>query len=472
MGAGNTDLKQHFQARQIRRGAVPALLAAMAAIGVAAPGRAHGAQLDRIALRADRHTALLTLSLSTPVVQRVFRLHSPERLVIDLPATRRRAPLPQPPADSVVVAMRSGVPDGHTLRLVLELRTALQPRLQPVTRSSSYQLRIALSPSGRARPAVAAGAPAPEAAPAPSDAAEPTATAEPAATPSSAAAPATAARAGRPPEPELATAPARSVRAAHAPRGEHSIIVAVDAGHGGDDPGATGLYGTHEKVVTLAIARALAARIDREPGMHAVLTRDGDYFVELRKRMQRAHAAHADMFVSIHADAVLDRAVSGASVYILSERGASSEAARTLAEQQNAADLKGGISLAQQRPDVRSVVLDVAQSANIGQSVEAADRVLGALDQVGAVRKREVQQAAFVVLKSPDIPSLLVETAYISNAGEERKLRDPDEQRRLAEAIFDGIDAYFRQFPPEGSQYARMHAASADDAAQVARSGL
>jgi N-acetylmuramoyl-L-alanine amidase len=262
------------------------------------------------------------------------------------------------------------------------------------------------------------------------------------------------------------------VRAAHAPRGEHSIIVAVDAGHGGDDPGATGLYGTHEKIVTLAIARALAARIDRQPGMHAVLTRDGDYFVELRKRMQRAHAAHADMFVSIHADAVLDRAVSGASVYILSERGASSEAARTLAEQQNAADLKGGISLAQQRPDVRSVVLDVAQSANIGQSVEAADRVLGALDQVGAVRKREVQQAAFVVLKSPDIPSLLVETAYISNAGEERKLRDPDEQQRLAEAIFGGIDAYFRQFPPEGSQYARMHAASADDAAQVARSGL
>ena len=266
--------------------------------------------------------------------------------------------------------------------------------------------------------------------------------------------------------------PARSVRAAHAPQGEHNIIIAVDAGHGGDDPGATGVSGTHEKVVTLAIARALAARIDREPGMHAVLTRDGDYFVELRDRMGRARAAHADMFVSIHADAVRDRGVSGASVYILSERGASSEAARTLAEQQNAADLKGGISLSEQRPDVRSVVLDLAQSANIGQSVEAADRVLGALDRVGAVRKREVQQAAFVVLKSPYMPSLLVETAYISNASEERKLRAPAEQQRLADAIFSGIDSYFRKFPPDGTQYARSHGEGTDNGVELARSGF
>ena len=274
------------------------------------------------------------------------------------------------------------------------------------------------------------------------------------------------------PAPATRPKPARSVRAAHAPLGEHNIIVAVDAGHGGDDPGATGVTGTHEKDVTLAIARALAARIDRAPGMHAVLTRDGDYFVDLRARMDRAHAAHADMFVSIHADAVRDRGVSGASVYILSERGASSEAARTLAEQQNAADLKGGISLADQPPDVRSVVLDVTQNINIGQSVEAADRVLGALDRVGAVRKREVQQAAFVVLKSPDIPSLLIETAYISNAGEERKLRAPAEQQRLADAIFGGIDSYFRKFPPDGSQYARSHGDEADNSTELARSGF
>jgi N-acetylmuramoyl-L-alanine amidase len=159
--------------------------------------------------------------------------------------------------------------------------------------------------------------------------------------------------------------------------------------------------------------------------------------------------------VALHADAVREREVSGASVYILSERGASSVAAKLLAEKENAADLKGGISLAGQRPDIRSVLLDLTQSAAIGQSVEAADRVLGALDRVGAVRKHDVQQAAFVVLKSPDIPSMLVETAYISNPLEERKLSSPAEQSRLADAIFSGIDGYFRKYPPEGSQYSR-----------------
>jgi len=423
----------HDHGIHLRRSAIVAALAAMAVLGVATPSRGLSAELDRIALEADHQGgAVLTLSLSTPVAQHIFRLQNPERLVIDLPDTRRWAKLPQPPEGCVVAAVRSGVRDGHALRLVVELRAPMQPQLQPIAGADGFQLRIAL------------GAAADDGINA------------------SAVGSVTAA---------VPKAP-RSVRAAHAPQGEHNIIVAVDAGHGGDDPGATGVSGTHEKVVTLAIARALAARIDREPGMRAVLTRDGDYFVELRTRMDRAHAAHADMFVSIHADAVRDRGVSGASVYILSERGASSEAARTLAEQQNAADLKGGISLADQRPDVRSVVLDVAQSANIGQSVEAADRVLGALDRVGAVRKREVQQAAFVVLKSPDIPSLLVETAYISNASEERKLRTPAEQQRLADAIFSGIDSYFRKFPPDGSQYARGHGDEVDNGVELARSGF
>ena len=441
---------KHEFGRHLWRGRLAAGLTVVGLLGVTSPSRASGAELDRIALEANQQgSAVLTLSLSRRVAQHIFRLHNPERLVIDLPDTRRRARLPQPPEGAVVAAVRSGVHERRTLRLVVELRSPVQPQLQPVASGGGYQLRIAL--------AVDAGINAPAVGPAPA----------PAAAPAMAAAPAT-------PAATVATVakPPRSVRAAHAPLGEHNIIVAVDAGHGGDDPGATGVSGTHEKDVTLAIARALAARIGREPGMHAVLTRDGDYFVDLRARMDRAHAAHADMFVSIHADAVRDRGVAGASVYILSERGASSEAARTLAEQQNAADLKGGISLADQPPDVRSVVLDVAQSANIGQSVEAADRVLGALDRVGAVRKREVQQAAFVVLKSPDIPSLLIETAYISNAGEERKLRAPAEQQRLADAIFSGIDSYFRKFPPDGSQYARSHGGEPDNSTELARSGL
>jgi N-acetylmuramoyl-L-alanine amidase len=252
--------------------------------------------------------------------------------------------------------------------------------------------------------------------------------------------------------------------AVHDAGSERTVVIAVDAGHGGDDPGASGPGGTHEKDVTLAIARALAARIDHEPGMRAVLTRDGDYFVELAQRRERAKAGHADMFVSIHADAIRDREVSGASVYILSERGASSQAARILAEEQNAADLKGGVSFARQKAELRPVLLDLSQNESMGESSEAADGVLNSLDRVGAIRKREVQQAAFVVLKSPPsgdvrsiIPSMLIETAYISNPAEERLLRTPAQQQRLADAICDGISGYFRKFPPEGSLFARAH---------------
>jgi N-acetylmuramoyl-L-alanine amidase len=390
-------------------------------------------QLESIGLRADERGALLTLSLSGPVAQHVFRLHNPERLVIDLPATQRHGKLPALQSAGPVVCVRSGR-QAEQLRLVVELRRPAAARLQSSVVAAHYRLQIAF---GHALP------------PAPAFAAT---------TRPTSAQPATS-------SPLLAegAAATRHVLAVHAPQGQREVIVAVDAGHGGDDPGATGMSGTHEKDVTLAIARALAGRIDREPGMRAALTRNGDYFVALPHRIERARAAHADMFVSIHADAIRDRDVSGASVYILSERGASSEAAKLLAEQENAADLKGGISLSEQRPDVRSVLLNLSQNAAIGQSVEAADRVLTALDRVGAVRKREVQQAAFVVLKSPDIPSMLVETAYISNPLEERKLRSPSEQERLAEAIFSGIDSYFRKFPPEGSLYAHASERVASD---------
>jgi N-acetylmuramoyl-L-alanine amidase len=441
----------HDQGMQPRRSVTIAALTAVLLMAVGVQARAESAELKQITLDADpQGGTVLTLTLSTPVAQHVFRLQNPDRLVIDLPNTQRRVKLPLPPERGIVAGLRSGVSDAHVLRLVVELRAPMQPQVQPVASAAGYRLRIALTAAAPVTTQASANT-------APVGAPTAAATAAPAVVPASTA---------------TAKIPARSVRAAHAPHGERDIIVAVDAGHGGDDPGATGASGTHEKVVTLAIARALAARIDREPGMRAVLTRDGDYFVDLRNRMNRAQAANANMFVSIHADAVRDRTVSGASVYILSERGASSEAARQLAEHENAADLKGGLALADVRPDVRSVVLDVQQNANMGQSVEVADRVLGALDRVGAVRKREVQQAAFVVLKSPAMPSLLVETAYISNPDEERKLRTPAEQQRLAEAIFTGIDSYFRKFPPEGSQYAHAPGAAPDDNAELARAGF
>jgi N-acetylmuramoyl-L-alanine amidase len=380
------------------------------------------------------------------VAQHVFRLHDPERVVIDLPDTRRVASLPSPPAGSVVTAMRSGPQAQHGLRLVLDLSSPMQWQQQQAAQSGSWHLRIALQST--LAPALGPALPQTST---PAQSAPPLQQAQP------------AQREG--------AAPELSVRAAHAPSSsERAVVIAVDAGHGGDDPGATGQSGTHEKDVTLAIARSLAARINREPGMRAVLTRDGDYFVDLLERRERASAAHADMFVSIHADAIRDRSVSGASVYVLSERGASSQAAKILAEQQNAADLKGGISLAEQKPELRSILLNLAQSENIGGSSEAADRVLTALDGVGAVRKHEVQQAAFVVLKSPDIPSMLVETAYISNPAEERSLRNPAQQQRLAEAIFSGIGSYFRKFPPEGSLFVHVHEPGSAGTEALARS--
>jgi N-acetylmuramoyl-L-alanine amidase len=413
----------------------------MAAAGLLGPAVALAqspVRLERLSIDAQSHVTLLTLALSGPAAVHLFHLHAPERLVLDLPDTRRGVTVPSPPADSVVLRVRTGYPQPHQLRVVLELAHAVPVHAGHCVGSGACVLRIALGEGGEL---AVAGAPA--SAIAPSTVA-----------PSAVAAP--------------APAPLRTHAAAHAPpSGERAVIVAVDAGHGGMDPGATGAGGTREKDVTLAIARALAARIDAAPGMRAVLTRAGDQFVPLRNRMERAAAAHADMFVSIHADAIRDREVSGASVYILSERGASSEAARMLADQENAADLKGGISLADQSPDLRPLLLSLSQSASISASGEAADRVLGALDGVGAVRRREVQQAAFVVLKSPDIPSLLVETAYISNPAEERLLRTPAQQQRLAGAVFSGIERYFQDNPPEGSQFAHRH--ERDARAEVAR---
>jgi N-acetylmuramoyl-L-alanine amidase len=231
--------------------------------------------------------------------------------------------------------------------------------------------------------------------------------------------------------------------------------VAVDAGHGGQDPGAIGHGGTREKDVTLAIARALAERINGEPGMRAVLTRNRDEFLVLRDRIGRARLAKADMFISIHADSIANRDVSGASVYVLSEHGATNEAARWLADRENAADLMGGVKLDDKDKQLASVLLDLSQTANISASMTAAQQVLGSLDVVGQVRKSQVQQAGFVVLKSPDIPSMLVETAYISNPAEELNLRNPRHQSALAEAILKGVHGYFETYPPVGTRFAQ-----------------
>ena len=254
------------------------------------------------------------------------------------------------------------------------------------------------------------------------------------------------------------------VKAEHARLTARNLVIAIDAGHGGEDPGAIGKYGTQEKDVVLAIARALAQRLNGEPGMRAVLTRDGDYFVPLRDRMRRARAQQADLFVSIHADSIRDRSVDGSSVYILSQRGATDEASRWLAERQNAADLIGGVSLDDKGDVLASVLLDLSQSAALSASQSAAEHVLRQLNRVGEIRKPQVQQARFVVLKSPDIPSMLVETAYISNPQEELRLRGPVHQAKLAAAIHQGVRAYFYDDPPAGTRIAELAGAQAPPA--------
>jgi len=247
------------------------------------------------------------------------------------------------------------------------------------------------------------------------------------------------------------------------------IIVAIDAGHGGDDPGAMGRSGTREKDVTLAIARRLKARIDQEPGMQAILTRDGDYYLAHRIRIKRARDKQADMFISVHADSYTDRSVVGSSVYTLSARGASDEATRWLAERENAADLVGGVSLEGKGDVLKSVLLDLSQGASMSASLVAADNVMNELDRIGNVTRRGVKQAGFLVLKSPDIPSMLVETAFISNPGEEARLKDPRHQQRLAEAIYGGVREYFYANPPPGTYIAQQRGQT--DSSRIASAG-
>lgn len=228
---------------------------------------------------------------------------------------------------------------------------------------------------------------------------------------------------------------------------QRKFIVAIDAGHGGEDPGAIGARGTKEKNVVLAIARELSALVNKEPGMRAYLTRDGDYFVPLRTRIDKARAAQADLFISIHADAFKDRRANGASVFILSEHGASSEAARWIAEHENRSDLVGGVSMDDKDQILASVLLDLSQTASNEASLSLGSSVLGQIKTIAPLHgSKRVQQAGFLVLKSPDIPSILVETEFISNPNAERKLVSKQYQQQVARAIMQGIRNYYRSF--------------------------
>ncbi|MBB5767831.1 N-acetylmuramoyl-L-alanine amidase [Xanthomonas euroxanthea] len=261
-----------------------------------------------------------------------------------------------------------------------------------------------------------------------------------------------------PPRPVL---PSEASRIKMAP-GMRPLIVAIDPGHGGQDPGAMGPTGKREKDVTLAVGRELARQINATPGMKAYLTRDTDVFIPLPMRAQKARAAKADIFISIHADAAENRSATGSSVYVLSTKGASSQRARWLADKENAADLVGGVRLQQTESTLANVLLDLAQSGHMKASEDAAGHVLGGLKRIGNNHKPQLERANFAVLRTSDMPAMLVETAFISNPDEERRLIDPAYQRKIAAAVLDGIDTFFTRQPPPGTLFAARAQAEAD----------
>ena len=385
-----------------------------------------------VRLWAGPDATRLVFDLSAPAKYTLLRLQNPERVVVDITAARLDAASREMPGgQGFVKQLRAGSPEGGHLRFVVDLSEPATPRSFTVGPQGSYGDRLVVDLEGGGGTTTAASAPAPK-----------------------------SSSAGSTP---------KVVKSAQTIDGRN-IVVAIDAGHGGLDTGAIGRRGTYEKNVVLAIALRLKDIIDKEPGMSAVLTRDSDYFIPLRERIIRARKQQADMFVSVHADAFHDRSVAGSSVYVLSPRGATDEATRWLAERENAADLVGGVSLDDKDSVLASVLLDLSQGASMSASVDAAEKVLHELDRVGAVRRRAVQHAGFVVLKSPDIPSMLVETAFISNPGEESKLSDPSHQRNLAIAILAGVRTYFSVNPPPGTRFAQMRG-QGEVPAVVAQSG-
>jgi N-acetylmuramoyl-L-alanine amidase len=251
------------------------------------------------------------------------------------------------------------------------------------------------------------------------------------------------------PEPPLAKIePKPEPHRGNAPAMTRMITIAIDPGHGGEDPGAVGSGGSYEKNIVLAIAKRLKAKIEQQPNMRVMLTRDGDYFVPLHVRVQKARRVQADLFMSIHADAFVLPTARGSSVFALSEKGASSTSARWLANKENSADLIGGVNIKNHDRQLASVLLDLSTTAQINDSMKLGKAILGEIGGINRLHKGSVEQAGFAVLKAPDIPSVLIETAFISNPEEEAKLTDNAYQDQMAEAVMNGIKKYFAKNPP------------------------
>ncbi len=343
----------------------------------------------------------LVFDLSEPVDHTLFSLKAPHRIVIDLKDAQFPSQLPSFDfSKSYIKNIRYAAHQGNALRFVLDLNAQVRPKSFVLKPHGEYGHRLVIDLFD----------------------------AEQVAAP-------------------LKSLPNQEVQ----PDRAREVIIAIDAGHGGEDPGAIGRKGTREKDVVLAIARKLEQLIQKEPGMRPVMIRDGDYYVGLRDRVEKARQYQADLFISIHADAFNDHRARGSSVYVLSDRGASSEAARFLAESENSADLIGGVSLDDKDDLLKLVLVDMVKNSTIEDSHDVAARVLRDLRHVNTLHKNRVEQAAFRVLKSPDVPSILIETAFISNPEGERKLRSSHHQEALASAILRGVRSYFHSNPPPGT---------------------
>ncbi len=366
---------------------------------------------------APDHTRLV-FDVSSSVQHRIFALSNPDRLVIDFTDAKLNTSLAGFTGnDRFVKNIRSGARGENGLRIVLDLKSRINPKIFALAPNREYGHRLVLDLFEIE-----------------SDAVSPTNVI-----------------------PVRSTSSQKAVVKKQPKKYQpaRDVVIAIDAGHGGEDPGAIGRNGTREKDVVLSIARKLSAMISQEKGMRPVLIRKGDYYLGLRKRSALARKHKADLFISIHADAFRDRRARGSSVFTLSNKGASSEAARWLAERENSADLIGGVELKDKDDVLASVLLDLSQTGTRQASHDVAEKVLRNMRRVGKVHKGSVQKAGFAVLKSPDVPSILVETAFISNPSEERYLRSRSHQGKLAKTIFSGVKDYFYSNPPPGTLLAQ-----------------
>ncbi|MFG6666801.1 N-acetylmuramoyl-L-alanine amidase [Halomonas sp. HNIBRBA4712] len=413
--------------------------ALLGAWALSAPVQA--ATVESMRLWAAPDHARLVFDLSGAASAEVFSLDNPARLVIDIDDTELDTDASTLPLnDSAIDAVRTGRLDGGGLRVVLELNRAITPRHFTLPPNDQYGHRLVVDLEYPGESAVENPIDPIEAMIREQEIQAQRAVAQ--------------AEATAPPDAPLAERAPTAVQPAQ-PHPRRDIIIAVDPGHGGEDPGAIGPGGTREKDIVLEIARRLAADINAASGFKAVLTRDSDYYIGLRQRTQLAREQKADFFVSIHADAFSSPRPQGSSVFALSQRGATSETAQWLADSENRSDLIGGVdgalSLRDKDQVLRGVLLDLTMTATLNDSLAIGGEVLDQLGRINRLHKSRVEQAGFMVLKSPDIPSLLIETGFVSNPDEERRLRDPSYQQTLARAIFSGLRAHFERNPPPAS---------------------